>query len=253
MKVPKGQSVNKIKTALHLDSHTRKQDGKAQFLLRVYVGNRKYIYIRTGRYMQPKFWVEKKIVAKKGNPLASELKSYLDGLVGKCEKIVNRKISEGKSITKKQLERELFEQNHDNTKCTIPFGQYLKSVVDSEYAKGKIVEKTKKNYLWGLKHINGFDGDAPIIDVDAEWLEGFLDHMKFTSKLSDNSISAILNYTKKIIHHAIYQDGILEKDPFKKFEFSRANEGDKEFLTVMELRKLHKIYMNGYYTAIPGI
>ena len=102
------QDAHKIKTALHLDNHKRKGDGKSQFKLRVYFREKKYIFIRTGKFMDAKYWVDRKIKSSKDNPDASDLKTYLSGLVSRCEKVVNGLIEAGKTVTRKAVEKALF-------------------------------------------------------------------------------------------------------------------------------------------------
>ena len=66
MKAAKAQKVNRIKTSLHLDTHVRKSDKKSHFLLRVYLGNKKYIYVRTGHFA----WLLCQLKEAKTKPVA---------------------------------------------------------------------------------------------------------------------------------------------------------------------------------------
>lgn len=243
MKVKSSIQANKIKTALHLDSHPRKQDGKHQFMLRVYLGNRKYIYIRTGRYMLPKYWVEKKITSGKGNPNASKLKVYLDDLVSKCERIVNGILEKGKAITKRQIEKDLFGNKLENCNANIPFIAYIKEVNDRELKSGNISQKRVWGYNAIVKHLDTFEPEILLSEIDGEWLSNFEIYLKERA-LSFNTICVYTKGIVKILNYAVERDEILPRNPLKKFRPKNMVDGDKEFLTVDELHRLHNLFIS---------
>ena len=245
------QQSNKIKTSLHLDKHQRKGDGKSQFKLRVYVGEKKYIYIRTGKFMDQKYWVDKTIKSGKGNPNASKLKAATGKLVAKCESVVNDLIENKKTVTKKAIERLLFAPPPSKSKYKT-YLDFMMACHQRDIDTDTIRATTIRRELTVMKALRAYDNETPIQDIDLDWLENYKIHMIQVKQYAVASMAVHFKILKKTMGKALAQR-LIDFDPFLQFTYERGDIGKRNFLALSELNHLHELYVTGHFlTKVDG-
>jgi len=99
---------------------------------------------------------------------------------------------------------------------------------------------------WGstLLHLKGYaPADISFGEIDKKWVAGFRDYLKTTAKKSNkqplgaNSQCSYFSKVKAALKEAV-KDGIINQDPSIHVESPKATEGERQYLTLDELKKL---------------
>jgi len=131
---------------------------------------------------------------------------------------------------------------------------------DTERAKGSFIayfeiltqKRRKSRGNWGnwdsaLKHLKRFiKKDILLKDINKDWLESFKDYLQFEARMKNNkklSINSQSSYFNKVIatlKEAI-KEGILQVNPANQVDRIKADDVNREFLTIEELQAAVKV------------
>lgn len=105
-------------------------------------------------------------------------------------------------------------------------------------------ENNYGNWLSALKHLKRFAGDnVAFKDITVQWLENFKYYLQYEAKgrygkpLSRNTQNSYFNKVRAALNQA-EREGIIVKNPVKQVRGISAEDPQREFLTLEELKKL---------------
>ena len=236
-------NTNRIKVALHLDSHTN-TEGKNQIYLRIYNAG-KYTYIKTGKEVLPMFWEKKTKAVKnvKSNDGASQLIADLDEMKSKLRRIIDEFVRQGKALTRKKLEAALFQT--DQTALGVTLAAVLERSLAEDKLDPDVSGKSIIHYQRIFKDINRFFPGLMIDDLTRADIEGIQAHWTYDRELSKKTVYNYLSIFKKPILKAAGKWGLIDKNPFAGFKVRKSITSKREFLTGEELNRLHQLYLSG--------
>lgn len=222
-----------------LQKNKATSDGKAPIYVRITVnGKRAQISI------QRKVLIEKWDSATgkiKGTSIeARTINTYIDSIRHKLQKIQERFIDEGKSVTALAIKNrylgkdkvtkmliEIFQEHNDK----------VNSLVGKDFAPG-----TAERYRTAKRHVQEYiqkeysADDIPVKDVDHKFITGFEYYLKTTRKCGHNTAIKYITNFKKIIRIA-YANDWINKDPFFNWK-AKLKTVDREFLSENEIQTM---------------
>lgn len=212
--------------------------GQMPIYLRTTV-KRKSSYSSTGYWIQPKHW----------DPALEQVKPALSTHEEINLDITNQKKSilqslidasiKGQSISAKALKERDKKKLHDIF-CFAD--EFIKQ------ARGNRAPNTTKNYEKHLAKLKEYAGTTLTFkEVDADFLYNFEDYLrnggvKSRSDNPNNYIEAIIK-TLRTFFNAAIKRGVTDNYPFTQYEMPKTSGGNKAYLSLEEVRKLHAFAM----------
>lgn len=97
---------------------------------------------------------------------------------------------------------------------------------------------TLRIYLSQLDKLKGFTGDVLLTQIDNNFLYAYYSHLTKLGN-SKNTIWSSFKFLRTVLNDAVKND-LLQKSPFKKFEFPKYEETNKAYLLPDEIKKIEK-------------
>ena len=214
-------------------------DGKAPIYARITV-NGKRAQISIQRKVLIKKWDSTTGKIKGTSAESRTINSYIDSIRHKLQKLQERFIDEGKTITALTIKNRYLGKDRVNKMLIEIFQEHnneVNSLVGKDFAHG-----TAERYRTAKRHVQEYiqkeynTNDIPVKDVNHKFITGFEYYLKTTRKCSHNTAIKYITNFKKIIRIA-YANDWISKDPFFNWK-AKLKTIDREFLSKEEIQAM---------------
>lgn len=196
--------------------------------------NRKRIFFTTRVYLKPDEWDNGYVV---NNPHAIQLNEMLYKSIMDMEKIELDFIRRGVRPTLAQMKNAILHHINSGAK----FEDFTNEIVNNSVYRG---ESTRASYQTLIKHVNNFQKNVTLQDIDLDFLNRFAEWSK-NQGMSQSTISGRLKNLRAIINEAIARKLLnLEDDPFRHFKIKKIKQR-QETLTMDEVNRLMSARLTG--------
>ena len=212
-------------------------DGKAPIYVRITV-NGKRAQISIQRKVLIEKWDSTSGKIKGASAESRTINSYIDSIRHKLQKLQERFIDEGKTVTALAIKNRYLGKDRVNKMLIEIFQEHnskVNSLVGKDFAPG-----TAERYRTAKRHIQEYiqkeynTDDIPVKDVNHKFITGFEYYLKTTRKCSHNTAIKYITNFKKIIRIA-YANDWISKDPFFNWK-AKLKTIDREFLSKEEIQ-----------------
>ncbi|WP_298344309.1 site-specific integrase [uncultured Algibacter sp.] len=212
-------------------------DGKAPIYARITV-NGKRAQISIQRKVLVEKWDSTTGKLKGTSAESRTINSYIDSIRHKLQKLQERFIDEGKTVTALAIKNRYLGKDRVNKMLIEIFQEHnnkVNSLVGKDFAPG-----TAERYRTAKRHIQEYiqkeynTDDIPVKDVNHKFITGFEYYLKTTRKCSHNTAIKYITNFKKIIRIA-YANDWISKDPFFNWK-AKLKTIDREFLSKEEIQ-----------------
>jgi site-specific recombinase XerD len=232
--VPKCCTMQRASVKLLLKENKKNALGKYPIYLRI-TTNRKTSFISTGHFIYKNQWDEKTESVKESHVLYEEINTD----------ILNRK----KQILDEILQAAIDKRFKSASAIKQVIADELKNIFRfserlQEEVRHRRSESTIDNYQKHMKKLQGFVGDDKLLfdQVDADYLRSFENWLRKNIKVRkdpNNYIAAIMRTIRSHFNEAISR-GLTNNYPFKNYKLPTETPGNKDFLSLSELKKWHE-------------
>ncbi|WP_203256877.1 site-specific integrase [Hyunsoonleella ulvae] len=214
-------------------------DGKAPIYVRVTV-NGKRAQISIQRKVLIEKWDSSTGKVKGTSAESRTINSYIDSIRHKLQKLQERFIDEGKTVTALAIKNRYLGKDRVNKMLIEIFQEHnskVNSLVGKDFAHG-----TAERYRTAKRHVQEYiqkeynADDIPVKDVNHKFITGFEYYLKTTRKCSHNTAIKYITNFKKIIRIA-YANDWISKDPFFNWK-AKLKTVDREFLSKEEIQAM---------------
>lgn len=226
--------MQKATVRLLLKNNKRNQLGQVPIYLRV-TANRKQSYISTGHYILKSQWDDKGELVKSSHVLHQEINH---DITDKKRKILDELFQA--SVDKRFKSAAGIKQVvAGDQKNIFKFSEKL--IKDSMHRRAT---STIDNYQKHMKMLERYVGNRELLfdRIDPDYLRGFetwlRGQIKSRKEDSNNYIAAIMRTIRKHFNEAMSQ-GLTSNYPFHKYKLPKETPGNKDFLSLKELKKWH--------------
>ncbi len=160
-----------------------KKDGTTPIYLQYNFSREKRTLIKTGKYIEPKYWNQNAKEVRRNHPDYEHLSKYLKSIKLKLENIVDECILKGKTPTISYID-EQFKLNTSPEKVHKLdfFDRYDEFIASKE---GQVVSDVIKDYNSLKKHLEGFQKyqkrQIMFSDINPKFYDGFVDYLSYHS------------------------------------------------------------------------
>jgi site-specific recombinase XerD len=214
----------------HLDKKTGTES--PIFLSLHHRGTRIKVY--TGKKIDALKW---DLMACRANPRKYKnncvgFNAFLQGISDEVEKLVN----ENRPISKSDLKTIVDKANGKNTNDT--FYGFAESYIQQQISKGELKPASAKAYRGTVSYLKKISPSLTFENVDLNFYDKFVEHLKAKEKLSENSIGGHVKRLKWFMAAALDRD-IHSNVAFRKKRFKApTEETDQIYLTRKEIKQL---------------
>ena len=214
-------------------------DGKAPIYARITVNGKR-----------AQISIQRKVLLEKWDSTTGKLKgtsvetrtinSYIDSIRHKLQKLQERFIDEGKTITALAIKNRYLGKDRVNKMLIEIFQEHnnkVNSLVGKDFAPG-----TAERYRTAKRHVQEYiqkeynTDDISVKDVNHKFITGFEYYLKTTRNCSHNTAIKYITNFKKIIRIA-YANDWISKDPFFNWK-AKLKTVDREFLSEEEIQAM---------------
>lgn len=225
--------MDNITISTHLNIHQKRKDGLCGIYLRITI-NRKSKYISLRKLCNPAHFnfENKRVKNCLEEPNAQKINRFLSDEESRIQDIVLDLQRTNKPVTFYNILR-LFDGNVSEL-----FIPWCKEEISKH--KHLIKKRSVEMEEYRLNKIERFQKDVCIGDIDKSWLEKYQKYLQVELKNKINTIHGDFRTIRKYIRIAL-DDGLIKSYPFAHFKME-TEEIEKEYLTLSELKILHKLY-----------
>lgn len=226
--------MQKASIKLLLKNNKKNALGKYPIYLRI-TANRKTTFVSTGHFILKHLWDEKNEMVKPSHALHEQINH---DIIGKKKRILDDLFQA--SIDKRFKSAAAIKQVvSEDLKSIFNFSRKL--IEDVTHRRSPSTISNYKKHLKLLKEFAGQDISFDMIDPDylrsfETWLRG---KIKSRKEDSSNYIAAIMRTIRGHFNEAISR-GITSNYPFNKYKLPNETPGNKDFLSLKELKKWHE-------------
>ena len=210
--------------------YTRK-DKTRNIFLRITI-DRRHKYFRLNIYANPNHF--KSGIISKADPYHDDKNNLIEHYRLKAQKIIHTFRITDQLITFDRFRQE-FESNHINKDSFYEFVQDQIQLLD-----GKLTKGTLKNYNDQVNKMREFKSDLSFSEIDLRFIYRYEQYLINTRNNNKNTVVKSIIFIKQILNKAVAQN-IIEENPIHDYKLKRIV-GEREFLSVEELRKLEELY-----------
>jgi len=214
----------------------QKLDGSYTLFLRVTI-NRKCKYFSLNKSVHQKFWDEKKGRVKYGENNYLEINTTIFDAETRAENIKH----DYEVIQRKTLTLDKFETLFNlDANSILTFENFVNQYIKTDLSLDK---ETVRFYKSQVSKLAKFKQTVYFQDIDVNFLTKYQNYMLHDIKPKPNkpiTATKSLNFLKNIINKAIKKN-ILKENVFKDFTLHHYD-GEREFLTIIEVEKLENLY-----------
>lgn len=212
-----------------------KTDGTKPIYLRVTIGRiQKYFNLNVS--VHPDSWDTKKFMVRKNYPNANKINLITKNAINKAEKILFDYSIQGKQISEGEFERNFLQSEVPNDS----FYEYAESVI--QQSEKRFSFYTLKSLKSHLRKFKRFSTELSMADLTYSFIKSY-DNYMLKQGNSENTRFKSMAVLKSFINKAI-KDGHIKENPFKMYPIGK-KAGNKEFLTIEELKILETYFNNG--------
>lgn len=209
-------------------------DGTNTVCLRL-TQNRKSKLLSLRLFVKQKDWSETKEFIKKTDPKFVLKNKYLRKYNNKAENIISDYFLNDKYLSFAEFKKNFF----NNSYGTNSFYEFIEN--ELKYKSGMYGKYSLTAYRSQLKKLKGFRSELSFAEIDISFLQAYETVLK--SKHKKNTIYKALSFIKTYINKAIKENVYTNNNPFNNYKLSR-NNGQRAYLTIFEVEKLEKLYIN---------
>ena len=212
----------------------KNKDGTHTIYLRITKGTKKKD-IATPVRTSLKHWNEKtnRISTRAWDSQRNNL--LLDAIMKKAKDIIFNAYIEGKDLSLEEFVK-LFKQDEVQNDLY----EYIDRIISSS----NIAPETRRAYKTFENRLKRFRNKVNIEQIDRDFILDYIDFLQMRGN-AVNTIARSVKFLRNILNRAI-EEGLIKEHPFKGIKISEI-QGERKFLTRLELKKLHDYYNN------PGI
>lgn len=209
-----------------------KKDGTHPIYLRVTI-NRKPKYLNLKISVKPNFWDSKRLLVKKDYPNSFKINLIIQNAVQRAEKIFFDYNIQNKPLSIGEFVRHF---NRPEIKGNSFIEFFEQTIKEMEKTFSFFTVKTYKSHFQKIKE---FSPEVSFADLSLSFIKDYESYMigKGNEENTRSKSHAIL---KSFINRAI-KEGHLKENPYKLFPLSK-KDGNREFLTVEELKILEELF-----------
>lgn len=222
--------------SIFLDSSYTKKDGTSRFYIRVTL-NRKTKKIPLNLYVKPEYYNPNTKRIKEVKELSDVKKNnlYLKDKESEVEQIIIELERRKQPVTFTNILN-----IYENKEVNGSFIEFARARLESE--RNILKPRTYQGLVWSLDKLERHFPNVTIYEIDEDWLDGYRNILIENLGNKQNTIYGSLSMIRKYITLA-HKKTIIKTNPFNNFSLEK-EDGKKEHLTLDELDKLHKFYIN---------
>jgi site-specific recombinase XerD len=198
--------------------------------------NREKVHFSTKVECTLKNWSEKTMQVKMSDPDWSDKNTILKNIRGRISNVDVKYRLKDRKMTK-----DLFLRNYHRPDDFDTFHQFCDDY--QKQTRRRIGVNTKRMHDSVLKKLKEFAPDLYFDQIDKDWLEDYVVHLKKDLKNNDNTAHKNLAVLRKFILAAI-RAGYMETNPFADFSVKQSKP-NIVFLEEAELKLMYKKYNEG--------
>lgn len=161
-------------------NHT-KNDGTTPIYLQYNFSREKRTLIKTGKYIEPKYWNHNAKEVRRNHPDYEHLSKYLKSIKLKLEFIVDECILKGKTPTISYIDEQFTLSTSPEKVQKLNFFERYDEFTTSK--KGQVVNDVIKDYNSLKKHLEGFQKHRKrqivFSDINPKFYDGFVDYLSY--------------------------------------------------------------------------
>ena len=158
-----------------------KKDGTTPIYLQYNFSREKRSLIKTGKYIEPKYWNHNSKDVRRNHPEYEHLSKYLKSIKLKLEYIVDDCILKGKTPTIAYVDEQFTLSTSPEKVQKLNFFERYDEFITSK--KGQVVNDVIKDYNSLKKHLDGFQKHRKrqivFSDINAKFYDGFVDYLSY--------------------------------------------------------------------------
>lgn len=223
-----------IKEKLYL--RLGKKDASGIIHVMFYI-NREKVHFSTKVECDTKNWSEKDMKVKKSDSESGDKNMILSNIRSRISNVDVKYRLKDRKLTK-----DLFLRNYNRPDDFDTFHQFCDDY--QKQTRRRIGVNTKRMHDSVLKKLKEFAPDLYFDEIDKDWLEDYVVHLKKDLANNDNTAHKNLAVIRKYILAAI-RSGYMETNPFADFSVKQSKP-NIVFLEEADLKLMYKKYNEGY-------
>lgn len=225
--------MDKVTISSHLNTQKNRKDGLASLYLRITI-NRKTKYISLRKLCNPAYFnfETKRVKNCIEEPNAQKINRFLKDEESRIQDIVLDLQRANKPVTFDTIIN-IYDGNTNEL-----FIPWCKKEIEKQrhLLKHRSIEMEE----YRLNKLEKFQKYVSINEIDKNWLEKYKKYLQVDLKNKINTVHGDFRTIRKYIRIA-FDNGLIKSYPFTHFKME-VEEVDKEYLTLDELKTLHKLY-----------
>ena len=198
--------------------------------------NREKIHFSTKVECAKKNWNEKEMNVKKSDPDAADKNIVLSNIRSRISNVDVKYRLKDRKLTK-----EIFLRNYNRPDDYDTFHEFCNDY--QKQIRRRICVNTKRMHDSVLKKLKEFAPDLYFDEINNDWLEDYVVHLKKDLLNNDNTAHKNMAVLRKYILAAL-RAGYMETNPFSDFSVKQSKP-NITFLEEEELKLMHKKYKEG--------
>ncbi len=186
-------------------------------------------------FVRSKDWNFKINRVRKSGKNYARLNKLIAKYENKARNIIDNYFLNDKLLTFTEFAKKFFLENYDENS----FYDYVLDKLENR----KLSHETYKAYKSQISKLKGFSKSLSFSDLTPDFIHKYRKYLLDVLGNNENTTNKSLRAIKAFVNWAI-EDELMEKSPFQNIKTGHV-EGKREFLSVLELEKLEKLFYSG--------